>query len=139
MQRAIAKILVIDDEINGKSSVNFLTNPQGEIDKVVISLDEGEATFTLKPDASLNNPNILAKYLGKYELAEGIFEIVLKDDNKLNLISPGQPNDELTPYKKNKFRFKQFSDVTILFIEEKSKITALEIADPSGVKRYQKK
>ena len=128
-----------DDEIYGKWSVNFLTNPQGELDKVLMSLDEGEVTFTRKPDASLSDPNILAKYLGKYELAGGIFEIVLKDDNKLYLIIPGQPNYELIPIKKNKFRFKQFSDVTISFLEENNKITSLEIADPSGARKYQKK
>ena len=42
-----------DDEIYGKWSVNFLTNPQGELDKVLMSLDEGEVTFTRKPDESL--------------------------------------------------------------------------------------
>jgi len=128
-----------DDENYGKWSVNFLTNPQGELDKVLISLDEGEVTFTRKADASLTDPDILAQYLGKYELAGGIFEIVLKDNTKLNLVITGQPNYELIPYKKNKFVFKQFSDMTISFIEENAKITALEIADPSGVSKYIKK
>ncbi len=127
-----------DDEIYGKWSVNFLTNPQGELDKVLMSLDEGEVTFTRKPDASLSDPVVLSKYLGKYELAGGVFEIVVRDDNKLYLIIPGQPNYELIPIKKNKFRFKQFSDTTISFLEENNKITALEIADPSGARKYQK-
>ena len=35
-----------DDEQDGMWSVNFSTNPQGDIDKATMSLDEAEATFT---------------------------------------------------------------------------------------------
>jgi CubicO group peptidase (beta-lactamase class C family) len=128
-----------DDEINGKWSVNFLTNPQGDIDKIVMSVDEGEVTFTRKADASMTNPVVLAKYLGKYELAGTIMEIVLKDDNKLVLTIPGQPNYELLPYKKDKFRLKQFADILITFISENGVIKAFELSDPSGVYKYIKK
>jgi hypothetical protein len=32
----------VDDEEDGKWSVNFRTNPQGDVDQAVISLDEAE-------------------------------------------------------------------------------------------------
>lgn len=128
-----------DDEIDGKWSVNFLTNPQGDLDKIVMSVDEGEVTFTRKADASMTDPVVLAKYLGKYEQAGTIMEIVLKDDNKLVLTIPGQPNYELLPYKKDKFRFKQFADILISFINENGIIKAFELSDPSGVYKYIKK
>src|SRR5438477_12073595 len=38
-----------NDEENGKWSLNFSTNPQGDIDKVTMSLDEGEVTFVRRP------------------------------------------------------------------------------------------
>jgi hypothetical protein len=34
-----------DDERFGKWSVNFSTNPQGDIDRALMSLDEAEVTF----------------------------------------------------------------------------------------------
>src|SRR6266536_6024062 len=39
-----------DDERDGKWSVNFGTNPQGEVDKATMSLDEAEATFIRKAE-----------------------------------------------------------------------------------------
>jgi len=39
-----------DDEQDGKWSVNFRTNPQGDVDQAVVSLDEAEAVFLRKPD-----------------------------------------------------------------------------------------
>ncbi len=128
-----------NDEIEGKWSVNYLTNPQGDIDKIVMSVDEGEVTFTRKADASMSDPAVLAKYMGEYELAGTIIKVVLKDDNKLVLSIPGQPNYELLPYKKDKFRFKQFADILVTFINENENIKAFELTDPSGVYHYTKK
>jgi hypothetical protein len=39
-----------DDERDGKWSVNFSTDPQGEVDKAVMSVDEAEAVFTRTPE-----------------------------------------------------------------------------------------
>lgn len=128
-----------NDEINGKWSVNYLTNPQGDIDKIVMSVDEGEVTFTRKADASMSDPAVLEKYLGEYELAGTIIKVVLKDDNKLVLTIPSQPNYELLPYKKDKFRFKQFADLLVTFINENGVIKAFELTDPSGVYKYNKR
>ena len=128
-----------DDEIEGKWTVNYLTNPQGDIDKIVMSVDESEVTFTRKVDASMSDPAVLSQYLGKYELGGTTLEIVLIDENKLALTIPGQPNYELLPYKKDKFRSKQFSDILVNFVDENGTITAFELIQPSGVFRYAKK
>jgi CubicO group peptidase (beta-lactamase class C family) len=127
-----------DDEINGKWTLNYLTNPQGDIDKIVISVDEGEVTFSRQADASLADPAVLARYTGKYELAGSIFEIILMEDNSLLLKIPGQPDYNLLAYKKDKFRFKQFSDILLNFIKENGNITAFEFIQPSGVYRCNK-
>ena len=128
-----------DDEIYGKWSTNFLTNPQGDIDKVIMSIDEGEVIFARKADASMSDPEVISMYLGKYEYAGTKTEVSLKDENKLYVTFPGQPTYELLPYKKGIFRFKQFADLTIAFISDNGNIKAFELTDPSGVYRYDKK
>jgi CubicO group peptidase (beta-lactamase class C family) len=60
-----------DDELRGKFSLNFLTNPQGEVDAAVMSLDESEVTFKRKPDPTMSNPKALAPFAGTYERANG--------------------------------------------------------------------
>jgi len=128
-----------DDENEGKWSVNYLTNPQGDIDKIVMSVDEGEVVFTRKPDVSMTDPAFLAKYLGNYELAGQTLKLTLNEDNKLVIVIPGQPVFELIPNKADKFKFKQFSDFLIQFINEKGTIIGFDLSQPSGVNRFTKK
>jgi hypothetical protein len=51
-----------DDEQDGKWSVNFSTNPQGEIDRLLMSLDEAEVTFMRRVAAELSTPATLRSY-----------------------------------------------------------------------------
>src|SRR6516165_3172890 len=53
-----------DDEQYGKFSVNFRTNPQGDIDALLISLDEAEVVFTRKPETI--DPKVLKQLAGVY-------------------------------------------------------------------------
>jgi hypothetical protein len=128
-----------DDENDGKWSVNYLTNPQGEIDKLVMPVDEGEVIFTRKPDAKMTDPSFLTQYTGNYELAGQTIKLSLNEDNKLVVVIPGQPVFELVPIKVDKFKIKQFSDIIIQFINENGMITGFDLSQPSGVFRYTKK
>ena len=128
-----------NDEEYGQWTLNYLTNPQGEIDKIVLSLDESEVTFTRKPDDSMTNPEVLAKYVGKYELAGGILEIALNENNTLEVIMPGQPKYELVAYKNDQFRLKQFSDLVVKFVNENNSISGFDLMQPSGIYRYTRK
>ena len=120
-----------DDEQYGKFSINFRTNPQGDIDKAVMSLDEAEAVFTRKADKL--GPEMLAKLAGTYETPTGIkFQVVLKEDGSLSLVFSGQPEEALIPYKGLKFRIKAFSDVMFEFVLENGQVKALKQTDPSG-------
>lgn len=127
-----------DDQLYGKYTVNFLTNPQGDIYNAVISLDESEVTFTKKPDASLSDPNTLIKYVGNYELAGYIIEITMKDESKLITKMPGQPNYTLVPYKSHKFIFKEFSDYIIEFIMKGDEVILMKYILPTGTYDYTK-
>jgi CubicO group peptidase (beta-lactamase class C family) len=120
-----------DDEQYGRFSISFRTNPQGDIDKAVMSLDEAEAVFTRKADKL--GPAMLAKLAGTYMTPTGVnFRVALKEDGSLNLVFPGQPEEPLIPYKGLKFRIKAFSDVMFEFVLENGEVKALKQTDPSG-------
>jgi CubicO group peptidase (beta-lactamase class C family) len=120
-----------DDELDGKWSVNFATNPQGDVDKATISLDEAEATFVRKPD--MLEPKILQALAGTYETPTGSkFQIVFKEDGKLYCVRPGQPEQKFLPYRGLQFHVQEFSDVTFEFLMENDRPLGLKIIDPSG-------
>ncbi|MBZ5590467.1 MAG: serine hydrolase [Acidobacteriia bacterium] len=120
-----------DDEQYGKWSVNFGTNPQGDVEKAVMSLDEAEATFTRKP-VTLDRA-MLEKLAGTYETPTGAkFQVVLKEDGSLLMVFVGRPEIKLVPYKGLQFHVKEFSDLTIEFVVENGKVTSLKQRDPSG-------
>jgi CubicO group peptidase (beta-lactamase class C family) len=128
-----------DDQLYGKYTVNFSTNPQGDIYKATMSLDESEVAFTKKPDASLDDPKTLITYVGMYELAGGTIEIILKDESVLIAKIPGQPDYTLVPYKSQKFTLKEFSDYTIEFDMEGDNVKKMKLIAPDGTYDYVKK
>ena len=128
-----------DDQIYGKYAVNFSTDPQGEIAKAIISMDESEVSFIKKPDASLSSPATLKQYEGSYELAGEIIEIKMKGDNKLILLSRGQPDYSLVPYKSHKFKVEEFSDLSIEFIVESNEVKKMKFVTPGGAYEYIRK
>ncbi len=120
-----------DDEQYGKNSINFLTNPQGDVDKLTTSMDEAEVTFVRKPQTL--DAAMLQKLAGTYETPVGIkFEVVLKEDGGLYLRFAGQSDQKLVPYKGLKFRIKDFSDVMFEFAVENGVVKSLKQTDPSG-------
>jgi CubicO group peptidase (beta-lactamase class C family) len=120
-----------DDELLGMWSVNFGTNPQGDIDKAVISLDEAETAFTRRPEKL--DPALLKQLAGTYETPTGsTFQVILKEDGGLYMLFVGQPEERLLPYKGLKFRVAQFSDVVFEFVVESGQVKALKQRDPSG-------
>jgi len=120
-----------DDEQFGKWSVNFGTNPQGDVDRAVMSLDEAEATFTRRPESL--DAQTLRQLAGTYEGPTGNrFEVVAKENGSLVLVFPGEPEQKLVPYKGLKFRIPEFSDVVFEFVMENGQVKALTQRDGSG-------
>jgi CubicO group peptidase (beta-lactamase class C family) len=120
-----------DDETDGKWSVNFRTNPQGDIDQAVVSLDEAEAVFLRKPDVI--DPKLLAQMAGSYKTPDGSsVEVVVTPDGGLTLKLPGQPDFELKQAKGLAFKLPQFSDLTLEFVDENGQVKAIKQKDPSG-------
>src|SRR6516165_6646420 len=120
-----------DDEQYGKFSVNFRTNPQGDIGAAVISLDEAEVVFTRKPETL--DPKLLEKLAGVYATPSHVkFQVVYQPGAGLSLVFPGGPPRQLIPIKGLQFRTPQFSDEIYEFVVENGQVKALKNRDPSG-------
>jgi CubicO group peptidase (beta-lactamase class C family) len=120
-----------DDEQDGLRSVNFLTNPQGDVDRATLSLDEAEATFVRRPAPV--DKQLLQRLTGTYQSPNAEkFQIVLRPNDTLVVASPDGPAHVLIPYKHLKFRIREFSDVTYEFVTDSDRVIALKETNPSG-------
>ena len=120
-----------DDEQYGKFSVNFRTNPQGDIDSAAISLDEAEVVFTRK--AGTLDPKLLEKLAGVYVTPGNIkFQVLYQPGAGLSLAFPGVAPRKLIPIKGLQFKTPQFSDDIYEFVMENGQVKALKDRDPSG-------
>ncbi len=127
-----------DDEQDGEWSVNFRTNPQGDIDQAVMSLDEGEAVFLRKPESI--DSKLMTQFAGNYLLPGGsTFQIVLNPDGTLSAVLPGQAALPLIHTKGFAFRTPQFSDLILEFVVQDGQVKALKQRDPSGEFTFPKK
>jgi hypothetical protein len=122
-----------DDEQDGKWSVNFGTNPQGEIDRALLSLDQAEVVFQRRVARELSRPETLQRYVGTYLSPTGArFQVVRRGDT-LGVERPGAPLQVLVPWKAHRFRVKEFSDVAVEFVVgADGAVTALKQISPAG-------
>jgi CubicO group peptidase (beta-lactamase class C family) len=120
-----------DDEQYGKFSVNFRTNPQGDVDNAVMSLDQAEVVFTRKPETL--DPKLLEKLAGTYLTPSKVkFQVTYTPGAGLALVFPGGPPQKLIPLKGLQFRTPQFADVVYEFVVENGEPKGLKERDPSG-------
>jgi hypothetical protein len=120
-----------DDEEDGIWSVNFATNPQGDVDKATMSLDENEAVFTRR--APTLDDALAQRLAGTYLTPNGgKFQVAIKPGGGIVLLFPGAPEQKLIRYKGLKFRVPEFADLVVEFVEENGQITAVKQIDPSG-------
>jgi CubicO group peptidase (beta-lactamase class C family) len=126
-----------DDEQDGKWSVNFRTNPQGDVEQAVMSLDEAEATFTRKPEKLA--PAVLTQLAGSYQTPTGTkIQVRYQENSGLWLVPPGAPPLPLNQAKGLRFRTPQFSDTVFEFVMDNGHVTALKERDPGGEIVYPK-
>jgi CubicO group peptidase (beta-lactamase class C family) len=118
-----------DDEEDGKFSLNFRTNPMGEIDSLEISLDEAAVTFNRRVPAALSSDATLQAYAGTYISPSGGKTVLTFQPGK-GLSIRGGP--DLQPWRPQQFRIKEFPDVVISFTVEGGKVVAMKQRDPSG-------
>jgi CubicO group peptidase (beta-lactamase class C family) len=124
-----------DDEQYGKFSVNFRTNPQGDVHDAVMSLDEAEVVFTRKPETL--DPKLLEKLAGTYITPTNVkFEVRYQPGTGLSIAFPGAPPQELMHIKGLQFRTPRFADDVYEFVLENGQVKALKERDPSGEFTY---
>jgi hypothetical protein len=58
--------------------------------------------------------------------------VILKADGSFGTAFPGAPFQILVPWQPRRFRIPEFADVTIEFVVEDGKVTAMKQRDPSG-------
>ena len=120
-----------DDEQYGKFSVNFRTNPQGDVENAVMSLDQAEVVFTRKPETL--DPKLLEKLAGTYLTPSKVkFQVTYTPGAGLALAFPGGPPQKLIPLKGMQFRTPQFADIIYEFVLENGQVKGLKERDPSG-------
>ncbi|MGB8358320.1 MAG: serine hydrolase [Bacteroidales bacterium] len=120
-----------NDEEYGLFSLNFLTNPAGEISSLVVSLDEGQVTFTRRVDPGLSDPAVLKAYEGRYLMGGSTFTVEVTG-NEIFINVPGTPRIRLIPVAKDTFRIKEFADLSIIFVREDGIVKGMKQRDPSG-------
>jgi CubicO group peptidase (beta-lactamase class C family) len=129
-----------DDEQDGRWTVSFQTNPQGEVDKALISLDEAEVTFSRRVAAELSAAAALQPYVGTYDTPSGgKLRVVYKEDGAFGLEIAGRPFQAIQPWKPRLFRIKEFSDMVFEFEVKDGQVVALKQRDPSGETRFPKR
>ena len=126
-----------DDEQYGKFSVNFRTNPQGDVNSAVISLDQGEVVFTRKPEAL--DASLLEKLAGVYLTpSKAKFEVRYQPGTGLSIAFPGAPPQKLIHVKRMQFRTPLFADDLYEFVLENGQVKALKERTPSGEYTFQR-
>ena len=121
-----------DDEQYGRFSVNFGTNPQGDISTARISLDEAEAVFTRKPEAL--DPKLVEKLAGVYLTPAKVkFQVLYQPGTGLSVAFPGAPPRPLVQVEGLQFRTPEFADTIFEFVVENGQVKAMKLRDPSGV------
>jgi CubicO group peptidase (beta-lactamase class C family) len=124
-----------DDEQYGRFSVNFGTNPQGDIATAMMSLDEAEVVFTRKP-ATLD-PKLVERLAGVYLTPAKVkFQVLYQPGTGLSIVFPGAPPRKLIQVKGLQFRTPQFADTIYEFVVEDGQVKALKERDPSGEFTY---
>lgn len=72
-------------------------------------------------------------------MAGTILTVSLKNENQLFISIPGQPDYQLIPYKKNEFKFKEFSDLKMVFKIENAKVVSVRQVASSGDYEFKRK
>ncbi|MBS1934317.1 MAG: serine hydrolase [Bacteroidetes bacterium] len=123
------------DTSENSSPMQFQMNTNGDITSLDIVLDASvkPISFVKSPRAKEISKDSLLKFVGDYDLKGMTLKVIIKDEKKLTLIVPGQPEYELVPVDKNKFNIKTLTGFTIQFnVDDKNEVTELLSIQPNG-------
>lgn len=131
----VTKTGIDTTDSDGEMRFNFTTNNSGEIASVKAKMEGAldPIEFKHKPNTIKVDKDILAKYVGEYELGGMVAKVYIKNDNKLFVFVPGQPEYEMLATDKHKFSFKTLEGYKLEFVEAADKtINSLIFIQPNG-------
>lgn len=108
------------EALDTRLKASFLTNVQGDIDRVSIPFESsvGDIVFARQPSAEMTDTHFLAPFIGEYEMLETTVAVTPKGEGALQLSIPGRPDVELEPYKGTEFVGKGLLDMTVEFVRD---------------------
>lgn len=122
--------------------MNFITSADGEVETVRAKLEPmlDPLEFSRQaPEVALALEE-LNRYVGEYELAGTTSKVYLKDNDKLFLFVPGQPEYELVANGENKFSIKNLDGYNLEFNENGAgEVSEVLFIQPNGTFKAKKK
>lgn len=121
------------------TKVQFLTDVQGEVDRVSLPLETSVAdiVFTRKA-GEIKDLEALRRFTGEYELS-GMVATVSIEGDRFMVTVPGQPPREMLPYRDGEFTLKDMTGYRARFEEEGGVVKAILFLQPNGTFRVEKK
>jgi len=116
----------------------FLTGPDGRIDRVEVALEPAVApiVFTLEAPVRLSEPGFLARLAGEYDLLGRTVTVAVRG-GALTVTIPGQPTYELVPHAATEttaeYRLEEAAGYRVRFELEEGEATSLAFLQPNGV------
>jgi CubicO group peptidase (beta-lactamase class C family) len=113
----------------------FSTNVKGDIDSVSMPLEPTvkDIVFKRVPGKEMMEKSFLEQFTGEYEILGTIMTVSLKGEQALSVSLPGEPDQELVPYKGTEFQAKGLSSLSIDFkLDASGKASEALITMPYG-------
>jgi hypothetical protein len=121
------------DTTGSSFPIQFNTNLSGDIESASLELEASVKPIVFTRSGQEVAKNILASYTGEYEIGSVTIKIYTKGDKGLFMLVPGQPEYDLIPLEKDKFKLKSLSGYSVEFIRnEKNEITGVNLIQPNG-------
>lgn len=123
----------IDTTTEGTFLFNFQSNLDGEINAIEIITESSvdPQLFERKLEKLELNDEILAQYVGDYDLGGSLTKVTLKE-GKLHIFIPGFDDYELYPVSNVKFLFTEMEGVAIQFNQVDGTTESLILIQPNG-------
>ncbi|RYF91110.1 MAG: serine hydrolase [Chitinophagaceae bacterium] len=124
----------LNDESASGLKVMFHMNEKGEIVKATMQFGPEKPTEFVRADkAKPMSKDSLQKYVGEYSISSMTAKVYIKGDQTLYLFVPGQPEYELMPIDRHKFKLTTLDGFSVEFKGNgKGEISELVFIQPNG-------
>jgi hypothetical protein len=115
-------------------NASFSADTRGGINRLAVAMEPNvpEIVFQRLPDPQMRDPAFLERFAGAYELLGVPITIFLKGGQTLAVALPGQPEQELVPYRGTEFDVQGQSGVSLRFVEDESGTVTGAVFDQAG-------